>query len=274
MLRHDAHTVPAARGELGCTLLMVAGFATHVLAFLAGLLGFGKPMIVLLLATPVLALLLWPVLSLFHRAITIGDDGLRLRSWTSGSFHRFADIARISWFPAGLGKLGQLFPWQLVRVQLRSGRTVMLWGLRPRMESIYKEAVARFESYQRLSAVEPPAALRAPAANPKARFEALLQLGSAEVQNLRAAPVDREALWKVAMSAGCEAADRAAAAVALARGADETERWNLRVAAGASAHPKLRVLVNRALDEQLEAEALAETMAELDACSESKRTVV
>ncbi len=52
--------------------------------------------------------------------------------------------------------------------------------------------------------------------------------------------------------------------MALADGADETERWNLRVAAGASAHPKLRILVDQALDQQLEVEALAELMAELE----------
>jgi len=266
MMRNDAHKVPAARAELGCAMLILATGAGQLLVFLAAIVGLGKPALALLGLLPLMALVLWPVLSLFHRGITIGDDGVRLSAWRSDPFHSWADITRVSWVPGGWGKIGQLFPWLVVVLHHANGKDTILWGLRPRMEWIYKESAARLDRYNRLKQVDPPAALRAPIAESQTRLEALRQLGSAEVGSLRAAPIDRSSLMKVALSAGCQAADRAAAAVALARGADETERWNLRAAAGASAHPKLRILVDQALEEQLEAEALEEAMVELAAC--------
>jgi hypothetical protein len=78
---------------------------------------------------------------------------------------------------------------------------------------------------------------------------------------MRTAPLPRERLFRIVESPSASGLDRAAAAVALGKEADEETRGRLRGAAEACAAPKLRIALEAAAgsssDAELEA-ALAE----------------
>jgi hypothetical protein len=69
------------------------------------------------------------------------------------------------------------------------------------------------------------------------------------METFRRGDVDAARLWQTVEDGGVDAERRAAAAVALSRSLDDEGKKRLRVAAGASAEPKLRVALEAAAEE-------------------------
>lgn len=76
----------------------------------------------------------------------------------------------------------------------------------------------------------------------------LRALGEGATAQLRVAPMQPERLWRVALDPAAASPARAAAAVALSGSLDDEGRARLRVAAEATAAPKLRVVLDRAVE--------------------------
>lgn len=93
-------------------------------------------------------------------------------------------------------------------------------------------------------------------------LRALRALGTGVVESYRAAPVEREALLRVVEDVTARPTERAAAAVALAAQTDPETRAKIRVASETVAEPKLRVALERVLDDDEAAlEAAVEELA-------------
>jgi hypothetical protein len=93
---------------------------------------------------------------------------------------------------------------------------------------------------------------------------ALRGMSSGAEGGMRTAPFPGERLRTIVENVDADAVSRAAAAVALAPRATPEDRARIRVAAATTADPRLRIALERSIDEQAEEEALTEALAALD----------
>lgn len=94
---------------------------------------------------------------------------------------------------------------------------------------------------------------------------ALRAIGTGANADMRTSPIPLERLWQIVEDASAAAVARASAAVALVAQVPVEERTRIRVAARATASPKLRVALEQATEPEITDQALAEALAELEA---------
>jgi len=255
--------VPAGRAELGCSMVALSAALAYFVSHF--LIPFGKSAVAAVWLLPLIMLVVWPLAALFHKSVTVGDDGVELQSYLGKRFVSFGDIASISWFPGSLGKYLEMIPYQILIIRLHDGSVTIAWGFRPRVEQAFKDSSARHQWSRIRREPSPPAVLRAGKGAGVARIAELQSLVGREGATIRKAPIDRSRILDVALSPVADAGDRAAASIAVAPSASEAERQQIRIAAEACANQSLRIALNLALDPHASGEALALALAEVEA---------
>ncbi|MBX3232821.1 MAG: hypothetical protein KIT84_43885 [Labilithrix sp.] len=199
------------------------------------------------------------VLAMLRAKIVVGRDGVLLRWMGWKRFFPMADIVRVQ--PEGLTS---------ILLELRNGKQEILYLNSDKskgggVETEYRDAVlARIrEAHASQRALGPVADVSALVARgertPEEWRKALAALSSDEV-GYRRASVRAEDLWRVVEDPRAAEDARAGAALLLRKGLDEEGKTRVRVAAEATASPKLRVALEAATSESEEAafEALEE----------------
>jgi hypothetical protein len=225
--------------------LAVAGLVLLKLPYIWGRLLLVTPLAWWLL--PLLALcvlnLLWPT------TVTVGQDGVLVASLVRRRFYPLAALASVRETAWG------------VLLTLKSGREVEI-------RTEHKESAERSQRRAAITAcIERRLAELAPSEQPApatllARggrdvtewLRALHALRNGEAGAYRAAAIPEEVLWRTVEDPASNPTARAGAAVALRESLDEAGRVRLRVAAAASASPRLRVALEKVASPADEAE--------------------
>ena len=216
--------------------LAVAGLVLLKLPYLWGRLLLVTPLAWWLL--PLLALcvlnLLWPT------TVSVGQDGVLVASLVRRRFYPLAAMASVRETSWG------------VLLTLKSGREVEI-------RTEHKESVERSQQRAAITAcierrltelapneVPAPATLLARGGREVTEWlRALRALRNGEAGAYRAAAIPEEMLWRTVEDPASDPTARAGAAVALRESLDEAGRVRLRVAAAASASPRLRVALEK-----------------------------
>jgi hypothetical protein len=198
--------------------------------------------------------------------LSVGADGIVLRWFFRDRFISYGDVAHVERYEKGVGRSRHVG----LSVALRSGEEVLIptghakWG--DEELSIIGERIRQaMETFRSGDAAADAAMLRRGARRPAEWVAALRAIGAGANADMRTAPLPRERLFRIVESPTAPAAERAAAAVALGGELDDETRGRLRVAADASASPKLRVVLTAAASGASEAEleaALSEVATE------------
>ena len=191
-----------------------------------------------------LTLLLW------RTRLTVGADGV-LVSWLGRArFVRYDDVTDVAIHRGELFGFG-FRAWSGVRIHLHGKAPVELAVASsvldiPRTELIAERIREGLQSYRRGDGAA-DAALVARAGRPVAEWvEALRAIGAGSGADHRTAPVVHDRLWKVVEDVSAAPVARAGAAVALAASKSPESNERLRLAAEATAVPKLRLAIEAA----------------------------
>jgi hypothetical protein len=173
----------------------------------------------------------------------IGADGLLIDSRDATRFVRFAEIRAVEKYRQMImGK--QIIG---VALQLVAGDTVQIpmgedqFGADRRVHALYMDIEAALEDYGKRAPGADLAALARGDRSTEAWLQRLRAVGTGANAGPREAPVTQERLWRVVEDPTLEPEARAAAAAALVPSLDDEGKTRLRVAAEATAAPKLRV---------------------------------
>ncbi len=254
--------------------LLVGGrgslFAGVVAAFVLGLVAFslfvwhshGAGML-LFAGLP----LLWVIALLAPAWVRVGTDGIGVRWLWGRRFFHFDAMEEIDRF----GKWGPFLRAPHVvglRVVLRSGKDVrlpvVLAGLgKLRLELLTERVLQALASFREGADEAAADLLRRGDRSVGAWVRALRSLGSGANVDARTAPVPRDRLLRIVEDPSLPPLARAAAAVALGPELDDEGRGRLRLAAEASALPRLRVAIETAAG-GAEAAELEAALAEIE----------
>lgn len=198
--------------------------------------------------------------------ITIGADGILTKWLRWRSYFPFSEVAQVS--PVDQHVLNKVY--RGVQITLRDGTSKFLpitqkgWG-----EEAYDATIERIreaiEVYRAGYAGTNASVLARNGRAPREWVTALRQIGEGANADMRTAPVQIEQLLRMVEDLGASAIVRASAAVALAARGSDDDRARIRVAAEATAAPKLRVALEKASTADTEEEELGEALAELEA---------
>jgi hypothetical protein len=205
-------------------------------------------------------------LYLLPSTLVIGADGVSLRWLRWSRFVDFAEVASIERFGPSMGSKATG-----VALVLRSGERVRIalgtqgWDAQ-HLATVEMRLHQAFVTWQRGGDVADEAKLRRGERSVGAWVNALRAMGAGADAGPRTAPVPRDRLWSIVEDPRADLAVRAAAAVALGGTAAGEDRDRLRVAAGVTAAPKLRIAIEAAASEDDAAveEALAALAQERD----------
>jgi hypothetical protein len=214
--------------------------------------------------------------------LSVGADGIALRWLWTRRFFGYDEINHITrfdkvWWGAHWGPDGWQYAGQVLglRIVLHSGEEVLVPITLGSLERNTDVPIVPLIEERIRGAMDtsccqdgPPddaPLLRRGNRDMGVWVAALRSIGAGANADLRTAPITRERLFRIVEDPASPAADRAAAAVALAGAVDEENRMRLRSAAEATAEPKLRVAIEKAADGENDAEieaALAEAEGE------------
>jgi hypothetical protein len=207
-------------------------------------------------------LLFWP------SKLQVGADGVLIRWAWHERFIPHEQIESVFAHEAGFGNQRR----HLVRLSLTSGEDVEL-----PMATVNFERERATLLAQRINE-----AIGANRNGVVAEDSALLRRGERSVHEWlgllravtqrathRSAPMKLERLWKFVEDPACEAVTRGAAAAALQPHLDDADKKRLRIAAKATAQPRLRITLDAVADDAEEAEVEA-ALAELDELDAAK----
>ncbi|MFO0760280.1 MAG: hypothetical protein U0359_27610 [Byssovorax sp.] len=193
--------------------------------------------------------------------IIAGADGLMIQWLFWKRFVRFGDILTVARYESGWGRSNR----KGLTVVLQSGEQITLpISQDAEAVAIVEERIQEaMETYRRGDAEGKAALVRRNGREIGEWVTQLRALGAGSNADLRTAPLPRDALFRIVESPTAEAADRAAAAVALGRDLDDEGKVRLRSAASATAAPKLRIAIEKAAGDA-DDEALREALAALE----------
>ena len=203
--------------------------------------------------------MLWPT------RVIVGADGIAM-SWLGRKrFIRYADVVSVSTYASGFGTRQYVG----AAVVLDSGEQIKIPVGQQRWNdgdaAGLAERIREAMETHRAGGWEADASILARRGRPAAEWvTALKAIGAGAAADLRNAAVPAERLWRIVEDSAASALARGGAAVA--RGPTlgaPAEQQRLRVAARATAAPKLRVLLERAASAPSD-ESLAEALHELD----------
>ena len=205
----------------------------------------------------------------------IGADGVLLTwAWTK----RFIGHGEIAW--VGTFRDEGAFKrqkWTGVVLHLRSGEDVRVpvtttngWDT-ARVGMVAERVREAMEQFRSGDAAADAALVERGAREASAWLAALRALGTGASATHRNAPVAPERLWRIALDPSAAPAARAGAAIALGPTLDGEGRTRLRIAAEATASPRLRVALTAAADEAKRDEELAALLDEVDADEPERR---
>jgi len=193
----------------------------------------------------------WVFAAAKSRTVIVGRDGIRIRWLGRERFIPHRDVARVD------------HTENAVNLRLVSGEKIDL-TLRPKDlrkkhkkqndDEVRDETLGLADRIERAATRDDEASLLPlhaldPQTRSVAEWVASVRKGDGVRTFRDGAPLDDAQLWRVVEDGGVDHAQRAAAAIALSRSLDDVARARLRVAAGASAEPKLRVALEAAAEE-------------------------
>jgi hypothetical protein len=198
--------------------------------------------------------------------LVVGADGVLLRWLGTSRFIAFAEVARIEAFE---DVFGWSKPLSGVRLMLTSGDEVLVpvsvkaldRGKTVAIETCIQEAL---DAYRTAAAQRDGHMLLRGSRPVPAWITALRGIGAGANADNRTASVSQERLWRIAEDPAAEPVARAGAVVALAPALSPEERAKLRATARETVSPKLRVVIEAAVEGGDDA-ALAAKLSELDA---------
>ncbi len=198
--------------------------------------------------------------------VEIGADGILTRWFGKERFFPFSQIEWVNPFESK-----QLSKTYLgVELVLRSGESVRIQVGQKRWADEEQEMVVErireaIEAYSSGMAGADASILGRNGRAPKDWITSLRSIGAGANADMRTSPIPLERLWRIVEDASASAVARASAAIALAPQVPPSERRRIRIAAQATASPKLRVALEHASDHDISDDALAESLAELEA---------
>ncbi|MBK9258986.1 MAG: hypothetical protein IPM54_04045 [Polyangiaceae bacterium] len=228
------------------------------------------------LGVPGFAFLLFALFTRTH--LRVGADGVALRWFGRERFIPYDEVAAIEPYEE---QRTQWRHWAGVHLKLRSGEVITLpiasvgdvGG--PRTRLVTRRLQEALADHQRGARASAEARLARGERPMLAWVRELRQAGSGAAANHRVAPVPTDRLLELAEDPRADPVTRASAAVALGAAAESDDiRDRLRVAARATAAPRLRIAIERAAlvdDEAQLAEALAEVEAEAKNSDKNRR---
>ncbi len=219
------------------------------------------PFLVLLLLTYVFGLVFSPT------RVRVGVDGIVIRWLDRERFVAFADVTAVKKYKHRSG--GKTYAG--VELTLRDGSTERIvcgqegW-IEPDVEQMLGRIREAFALHGKSGGELAPSLLARGRRSTREWVTALRGIGAGASSDLRTAPVPPESLLRVVEDAAAAPVMRVGAAVAaLAGEPDATAR--VRVAAGPTASPKLRIALERVADSPEDEAAIADAIAELEASS-------
>ena len=205
-------------------------------------------------------------LTIARTHVEIGADGILTRWFGKERFFPFSQIEWVNPF-----KSKQLNKRYLgVELVLRDGEAVRLLVGQERWadedQAMVVERIREaIEAYSSGMAGADASILGRNGRAPKDWIMSLRAIGAGANADMRTSPIPLERLWRIVEDASASAVARASAAIALAPQVPPSERRRIRIAAQATASPKLRIALDHATDSEISDEALAESLADLDA---------
>lgn len=201
--------------------------------------------------------------------LSIGTDGLRLRYLHKARLLRYRDIKSIATFKL---KARWIPDWAGVQIELESGESIRLPVAAKgnsgaaRLGLVFNRLQEAFADHkQGKPVVSPEARLVRGERSLEAWVRDLRRAGAGAAANHRIAPIPIETLLEVAEDPQADPIMRANAAIALGANTENGEfRNRLRIAAQATAAPRLRIALEQAATVDDEA-ALTEALAEVEA---------
>ena len=198
--------------------------------------------------------------------ITIGADGILTKWLRWRSYFPFSEVQALG--PVDRRVLNKVY--RGVEISLRDGTNKFLpitqkgWG-----DDDYNAVVERIREavdvHRAGNVGTSNSALARNGRSPREWVTALRRVGEGANADMRTAPVASEQLLRIVEDLGASGLSRASAAIALAARGSEGERARIRVAAGATAAPKLRIALEKASANDADEEQLGAALAELEA---------
>jgi hypothetical protein len=246
-------------------LLFVSPAASAIGGALLGGLTFGPKGVIIAPLLMVAALVTMMTLIFARTKIQIGADGILTRWLGKERFISFSEIADVS--PCEIAQLSKTYVG--VELTLHGGERVRLLVGQKQWDgeeaSILYERIREAGQTYRAGGADADASVLARNGRPSADWIAVLRsIGAGANAGMRTPPIPTERLWRIVEDVGASALARAGAAVALAPQVSGAERKRIRVAAKATASPKLHVALERASDVETSDEELAQALAELE----------
>ena len=205
----------------------------------------------------------WLGLYFKSTSFVVGVDGIHVRWLWAQRFIGYASIRGVTVDGFKLAKRGVIL--ELSRgPALRFPMRAQLDATDAKDEAIcvvarVQEALDLFRRQQRADEVRLPDRGERPVAE---WIRALRSVSSEGAADHRTAPITADALWQIAEDPGAEKIARASAAVALGTRLDAAGRERLRIAAGATAAPDLRAVLEVSAEEEDE-ERLSQALSRL-----------
>jgi hypothetical protein len=198
--------------------------------------------------------------------ITIGADGILTKWLRWRSYFPFSEVVQVG--PIDQRVLNKVY--RGVQISLRDGSSKFVpitqkgWG-----DDDYNAVVQRIHEavdvYRRGNAGTGASVLARNGRSARDWITALRRVGEGANADMRTAPVAVEQLLRIVEDLGATALARASAAIALAAQGSQIERDRIRIAAEATAAPKLRVALEKASASEIDDQELGEALLELEA---------
>lgn len=210
--------------------------------------------------------LLMALVAMRTTRLRIGGDGISMKWLGREQFFHYSTIARVDHLQKGMGTK------QYVGIEftLHTGETVWIPAGQAKWNdaeaSMMAERVrAAIDAYRSGMASDDASILGRRSRTSSEWIRSLRRMGTGAEADLRTPPIPNEFLWRVLEDASRPRDQRVAAAIALSDNIAPNERERIRIAAGTTVSPKLRVALEQVADGQVEEPAMEEALAELEA---------
>ncbi|MFO0617572.1 MAG: hypothetical protein U0414_33570 [Polyangiaceae bacterium] len=197
--------------------------------------------------------------------IEVGADGILTEWFGKKRWFSYADLEFVG--PYEDARMGKVYIG--VELGLRSGERVQLscgqkrWG--DENQALILERISEaIETYKSGIHASDASILGRNGRAPTDWITSLRRLGAGANADMRTAPIALDRLWRLVEDASASAVSRVGAAIALSPHIDERERKRIRVAAGSTASPKLRVALEKASTPDASEQELAEILSDIE----------
>jgi hypothetical protein len=218
----------------------------------------------------VLGMLVMAGIMLSPTRISIGADGILTRWLGRRRFHAFSETDRVDPIEKRLSNKTYLF----VQLTKKNGEQVNLpigqkrWS-EDDFAAVNERIREAIEVYKSGRIEANASALERKGRAPADWIVALRAVGAGANADMRTAPVSGEQLLRILEDPGAEPRARASAAVALSARGSEEDNQRIRIAADATAAPKLRIVLQKVTEPEASDEELGAMLAELEATEAS-----